>query len=103
MVAGKFEAIVKICTKAHNAQFNVNDCKSKVFLGKTTAIKLEVLRFGCDISFVSDDIFSEFSKSWWGIGKLKNYKLKLHINDKIKTVAQPMLRILYNLRNDVEK
>ena len=58
--AGKFEKIVKIGTKAHNAQFYVTDCEGTVLLGKAIAIKLGMLGVGFDISLVSGDIFSEF-------------------------------------------
>ena len=38
-----------------------------------------------------------------GIGKLKDYKLKLHINPEVKPVAQPVRRIPFALRSKVEE
>ena len=38
-----------------------------------------------------------------GIGKLKDTKIKLYVNDKIPSVVQPEPRILFALRKKVQK
>ena len=38
-----------------------------------------------------------------GVGKLKDYQLKLHVNKDIKPVAQPVRRLPFGLRDKVDK
>ena len=38
-----------------------------------------------------------------GIGKLKNYQVKLHIDDSVKPVAQDHRRVPFHLRKNVEQ
>ena len=38
-----------------------------------------------------------------GVGRLKGYELKLHIDESMKPVAQPVRRILFGLREKVDK
>ena len=75
-------------------------------LGRSTAEKLKVLRVGpagktqvC--SMVTEggdkDIRKEFSDILTGVGKLKNYQLKLHINKDVKPVAQTVRRLPFGL------
>ena len=51
---------------------------------------------------MNEDIFCEFPGCCQGIGKLKNCKLKLHIDESVKPVALPVRRIPYNLRDSSE-
>ena len=37
-----------------------------------------------------------------GVGKLKNFQLKLHVNKDVKPVAQPVRRLLFGLRDKVD-
>ena len=38
-----------------------------------------------------------------GVGKLKDYQLKLHIDPQIQPVAQPVRRTAFSLRGKIEK
>lgn len=38
-----------------------------------------------------------------GVGKLKDYQLKLHINKDVKPVAQPVRRLPFGLREKVDQ
>ena len=38
-----------------------------------------------------------------GVGKLKNFQLKLHVNKDVKPVAQPVRRLLFGLRDKVDR
>ena len=38
-----------------------------------------------------------------GVGKLKNFQLKLHVNKDVKPVAQPARRLPFSLRDQVDK
>jgi len=45
---------------------------------------------------------TEYPGLFSGVGKLKDYKAKLHIDSDVKPVAQPMRRIPFALRHQVE-
>lgn len=70
-------------------------------LGKYTAIKLNLFRIG--VNAIHEDIIGEFKDAFTGVGKLKDYKLKLHINDSVKSVAQKACQVPFPLRDKVEK
>lgn len=70
-------------------------------LGKTTAIQLSVLKVG--IYSINEDIQGKYSDCFKGVGKLKDFKLKLHINSNVEPVAQRMYRIPFKLTEKVEK
>ena len=69
--------------------------------GKATAIQLGVLKLG--IYSINEDIRGKYSDCFKGVGKLENFKLKLHINSKVEPVAQRMYRIPFTLREKVDK
>lgn len=75
--------------------------KGPALLGKDTATNLGVLKLGVN-SVQSFDIVREYPECFQGIKKLKNLKkLKLHIDQDVKPVAQAMYRIPYSLREKV--
>lgn len=104
-VIGMFERVVKVANRECCAKFYVVDCDGNSLLGRDTAMKLGVLKIGYDVNSLntsSCDIVNEFPDCCKGIGKLKNYQLKLHVDINVKPVAQPVRRIPFNLRHDVE-
>jgi hypothetical protein len=48
-------------------------------------------------------ILEEFSGRFQGIGTLKDYTVKLHIDENVKPVAQPHRRIPFHIRKKVEE
>ena len=81
-------------------------------LGRNTAEKLKVLRVGpvsgVHVSSVmtegSDtDIRKGYADILTGVGKLKDYQFKLHLNKDVKPVAQPVRRLPFGLREKVDK
>ncbi|KAK3740907.1 hypothetical protein QZH41_000160 [Actinostola sp. cb2023] len=90
-------------------EFTVVRGKGRNLLGRTTAEKLNILRVGPpDIKELNTlgsepDIYKQFPELFTGVGKLKDFKLKLHVNDKIKPVAQPVRRLPFALRNKVDE
>ena len=46
---------------------------------------------------------AEFPKVFQGLGKLKGYQLKFHIDQDIHPVAQPVSRIPFSSRNKVNE
>lgn len=93
-------------------EFTVVEGHGKALLGKDTAEKLNVLRVGPPnlpqaYSITSEgnsvDIVKKFADVFTGVGKLKDYQLKLHINKDVKPVAQPVRRLPFGLREKVDK
>ena len=50
-----------------------------------------------------DELKDKYPKCFTGIGKLKDFQLKIPIDSDIKPVIQPARRIPYNLRNKLEE
>lgn len=81
-------------------------------LGRDAAEKLNVLRVGPPnfpqaYSMTSEgtsvDVVKNFPDIFTGVGKLKDYQLKLHVNKDVKPVAQPVRRLPFGLREKVDK
>jgi hypothetical protein len=90
--------------------FYVTNIKSTVsLLGRDTAIKLNILRIGPETASANvmssqvEKLKSEYKHVFKGLGKLKDYKLKLHIDHGFKPVAQGLRRPPFNLRQQIEK
>ena len=49
------------------------------------------------------DVLASHSEVFSGIGKLKDYTVKLHVDDSVKPVAEPPRRIPYHLTSQVEE
>ena len=90
--------------------------------GKDTAIALGLLRVGpvepvevrsvahgppgTDVPARSprvDQLVTQYASIFEGVGKLKNYQLKIHTDPTVTPVAQPLRRTLFHLRKDVEQ
>ncbi len=50
-----------------------------------------------------EELIASFSKVFKGIGKLKNTYVRLHIDDSVAPVVQPVLRIPFHLRKQVSE
>jgi hypothetical protein len=78
-------------------------------LGRNTCQKLDVLRVGAPASAYSiassrkSAIVNKYPKVFQGLGKLKDYQLKLHIRDDAIPVAQHHRRIPFSRRDQVAK
>lgn len=90
-------------------EFVVIKGQGKSLLGKTTSEKLNLLRVGppmvCTVTSenAETDIRAKYADIFSGVGKLKNYQVKLHVDDKVLPIAQPVRRIPFGLREKVEK
>ena len=56
-----------------------------------------IVEEGCD-----QDIRESYADILTGVGKLKDYRLKLHTNKEVKPVAQQVLRLPFGLRDKVD-
>ena len=113
-VAGTFvsEIVCEINGEKCVDEFTVFKGTGRPLLGRNTAEKLNVLRVGpvsgVHVSSVmtegSDtDIREGYADILTGVGKLKDYQLKLHLNKDVKPVAQPVRRLPFGLREKVDK
>ena len=81
-------------------------------LGRHTAVKLGLLHIGPiehvntvqpqDTTAFTADIEDKYKDCFQGLGKLKDFQLKLHVDDSIQPVAQPVRRIPFSVRKQVE-
>ena len=78
-----------------------------VLLGRKTAEELGVLRVGlaADVYFTGgltkDKLRKIYLQAFTGLGKLKNYQLKLTTDERVTPVAQPIRRIPFSRREKV--
>ena len=49
-----------------------------------------------------EDIFDKYKSCFEGIGKLKDFQLDIFIDQNVKTVAQPMRRVPFIMRDKLE-
>ena len=107
-VKGRFMCEVLIGKGKAQAEFLVIKGKGVPLLCKDTAMKLGVLRIhvGVDITTVAETkqtLQRQFPEVFSGIGKLKSKQVTLHVDPKVKPVAQPLRRTPFNLQEKVEK
>ena len=121
---GYFTAKVTVNNVSYNVNFYVVDMKTTCLIGHSTAIKLKLIAILDNIHvtdtpvsnepnispqvkvtppMVSDQLCNEYHKIFEGIGKLNNYKVKLHIDESVKPVIQKHRRIPFHLREAFEQ
>ena len=113
-VAGTFvyEIVCEASSEKCRDEFIVIKGAGKPLLGKSTAEKLKVLHVGplhgAQVWSIAtegsdSDIRTEYADILVGVGKLKDYQLKLHINKDVKPVAQGVRRLPFGLRDKVDE
>ena len=108
-VAGMFIVGVSVVESVlSGVEFVVIENEGHALLGRETAISPGVLKLGAHVNSleVSTDgangkasIFEKFPGYCEGIGKLKDFQLKVPIDPEIPPVAQPIRRVPYHLRD----
>ena len=107
-VLGVVDTIVKHKDVEAQATFFViksnPDARSGNLLSAQTAQKLNIINIAFAISqpTTADILCEENPELFQGIGKLKDVKVKLYIDEKVQPVAQPHRRIPYHMRKKVE-
>lgn len=100
---GKFQSKVTYGDLLTEAEFIVLDGTGRPLLGCQSARELGVLLIGSEVNNLSElDIKKKFSECFQGIGKLKDFQLKIHIDPAVKPIAQSPRRIPFGLRKKVE-
>ena len=91
------------------ADFVVVKGDGRTLLGRETAEVLDLLHIGpfqannVDSGGLESCVREKYKAVFTGIGLLKGYALKLHIDESVKPVAQPVRRIPFGLRERVDK
>ena len=108
-VAGVFNAEVFVGESVlSGVVFAVIENEGHALLGRETAISLGALKLGAYVNSqeVSTDgrkaeasIFEKFLGCCEGIGKLKDFQLKVSIVSEVQPVAQPIRWVPYHLRD----
>ena len=107
---GTFTADVTLAgfENGSNADFVVVEGDGRTLLGRETAEALNLLRIGpfqtnsVDGGRSDGDVREKYKHLFSGVGLLKGYELKLHIDESVKPVAQHVRRIPFGLREKVD-
>lgn len=104
-VLGTFSAEARVEGKEAEAEFVVINGEGAALLGRETAIKLGVLKLGTQICTVtcSETIMSDYKEIFEGVGKLKDFQVKLYVNPDVPPVAQPVRCTPFSLRDKVKE
>ena len=88
------------------AEFYIVPGQAATLLGRKTSEMLAILKVGIDVNNCTTNIDCtqdnkaalrlKFPKVFEGLGKLKGYQLKLHQDDSVPPVAQPLRRIPFS-------
>lgn len=103
---GKFVGEVETTNKFSLETFYVIRGDSGCLLGYDSAVALDLLTVTINQSFPMSEtqkLIEKHSNLFTGIGKLKNYQAKLHIDDTVQPIAQPHRRIPFHLRQKVKR
>ena len=109
---GRFSTIIRADGQEQLAEFIVVKGESGSILGRSTAVSLDILRIGrpsepelvrsLSSREYKENIMKNHSQLFEGVGKLKNFQLKLHIDQNVTPVQQPIRRIPFHSREKIE-
>ena len=93
----------------HKLIFHIIDGQCKPIIGLKSAVDLGMLKL-CVNSMKNqksnqgnvDSILHEFKDRFKGLGKLKDFKLKLHIDRSVQPIAQPARKMPFKMREQVK-
>ncbi|CAB4009281.1 Transposon Tf2-6 poly, partial [Paramuricea clavata] len=104
-VIGTFTADVNVADRHVTTEFTVIEGKGEPLLGRKTATELGVLKLQIPEQFVNSvtDRVARHKVLFQGIGKLKEYQMKLHIDPQVRPVAQSVRRTAFSLRGKIEE
>ena len=101
-VLGKFLAEIESRDKITSTYVYIVKGSGGSLLSCATAQELGLMKLCLNV-VSNDGILEEFDDRFKGIGKLKGYQVKLHIDKNVKPVAQPHRRIPFHIRKKVEE
>ena len=107
-LVGKATFPVKVGSKSLNVEFHIIKGSGKPLIGHKTATELGILRIGlpddniASVSSETESILRSFQDRFEGLGKLKDFQLKLYVDENVEPVAQPARKIPFKMREKVE-
>ena len=110
MILGAFKAEFETKRKLTTGLVYVAKGKHGSLLSYKTASELDIMHINVnavnycnDQPLTIDQLAIEYPQQFTGIGKLKDYQIRLHIDPSVKPVAQAQRRIPFHLQSKVEK
>ena len=111
-VVGQFKAEISVGNAKVVSSFVVVKC-GRCILGSATAKELGVLHIGPKASPIggscnevksdfADQLKAQYPKVFTGVGKLKDFELKLHVDPNVPPVAQKLRQVPFALRDKVK-
>ena len=105
-VLGKFKTVLKFNTKCVEDKLYVVQGSSGSLLSWKTSQELGLLKavhnVNDDSSPTTEKLIKEYDELVHGLGKLKGYQIKLHIDESVPPVAQPHRRVPFHVRQQLE-
>lgn len=97
---GEFDCVIKAGQKEVDANFVVAKGDGRALLGYPTAKALGIIKIGTELQ-VNNMIV--VGKGDTGIGKLKDFQLKLPIDPSFSPIAQPLRRVPFKIRDQIRE
>ena len=106
-VLGKFKTVLKFNTKCVEDKLYVVQGSGGSLLSWKTSQELGLLKavhnVNDDSSPTTEKLIEEYDELFHGLGKLKGYQIKLHIDESVPPVAQPHRRVPFHVRQQLEE
>ena len=67
-----------------------------------TSMELNIVPIIASVSSSSEILCNKYSDVFKGMGNLKDVKVKIHVDENVKPVIQPLRRIPFHIRKQVE-
>ena len=100
--AGEFEAELCYKDRQCTVTFVVVEQKARPILCRQTSEMLAILKI--EINSVSEEnLLREFPRVLNGVGKLKDFQAKLHIDESVEPIAQKLRTSPFGLREKIEE
>lgn len=111
-ILGMFKGQVKVTKESSMSQeleFVVVPGNDTPLLGKDSSVKLGLLSFSPHVYEVKSEVDTEYlvnvkyAECFKGLGKLKHFQLKIHIDPEVQPVAQAVKRVPFSMRQRLDK
>ena len=102
-IVDSFIAVVGTNCQQMHAEFIVVKGKGPILLGRETSTNFHLLHLGHVREGLDYSELPKRFKCFQGLGKLRDFQLRLHVDETVKPVAQPPRRVPFGLRAKVEE
>ena len=104
---GTFTADLSSGSKSVSAEVTVIKLQGEPSLGRESATELGILKLqvplNCVVRVDQSEMTARFKDLFTGIGKLKDFQLKLQVDEQVQPVVQPLRRPTFSLKEKIEK